>query len=103
MSRITPMFARPTSLMVSDQPLSRLRATQRQLLEAQVQISTGKRYNRPSEVDLLLGDNSKARTQLNWEPKTTFNELVKIMVEADLGLARRELLIRDNFQQETPS
>ncbi|HEX7011060.1 MAG TPA: flagellin [Phycisphaeraceae bacterium] len=55
MSRITPMFARPTSLMVSDQLLSRLRATQRQLLEAQVQITTGKRYNRPSDAPAHAG------------------------------------------------
>lgn len=52
--------------------------------------STGKavvginpRYYRPTEVDLLLGDYSKAKEKLGWEPKVTFKELVKIMVEAD--------------------
>ena len=52
--------------------------------------STGKevvcidpRYFRPTEVDLLIGDYSKAKEKLGWEPKTTFKELVKIMVEAD--------------------
>jgi len=41
------------------------------------------RYERPAEVDLLLGDPSKAKRILNWEPKVTFKELVKMMVEAD--------------------
>lgn len=41
------------------------------------------RYYRPTEVDLLLGDYSKAKRLLGWEPKTTFKELVRIMVEAD--------------------
>ena len=47
------------------------------------------RYYRPTEVDLLLGDASKARQKLGWEPKVTFKELVRIMVEADLEDARR--------------
>ena len=42
------------------------------------------RYFRPAEVDLLIGDPSKARKNLGWEPKVTFKELVKIMVDADL-------------------
>ena len=41
------------------------------------------RYYRPTEVDLLLGDYSKAKRLLGWEPKTTFKQLVRIMVEAD--------------------
>lgn len=41
-------------------------------------------YFRPAEVDLLVGDYSKAKNKLGWEPKTDFKELVKIMVEADL-------------------
>jgi len=51
------------------------------------------RYERPSEVDLLIGDSNKARRQLGWEPKVRFKELVKIMVEADLEQARREAQI----------
>jgi len=43
------------------------------------------KYFRPAEVDLLLGDYSKAKKKLGWEPKTTFKQLVKIMVEADLA------------------
>lgn len=49
------------------------------------------RYNRPSEVDQLLGDATKAREILGWEPKVTFKELVKMMMDADLELARKEL------------
>jgi GDPmannose 4,6-dehydratase len=47
-------------------------------------------YYRPAEVDFLLGDASKARTKLDWRPETGFDELVRIMVEADLDTARRE-------------
>jgi GDPmannose 4,6-dehydratase len=49
------------------------------------------KYDRPSEVDLLVGDASKLKKQLNWEPKVRFKELVKIMTEADLVLAQNEL------------
>ncbi len=44
------------------------------------------RYLRPAEVDLLIGDASKAKAKLNWEPRTSFDELVRIMVKADLEL-----------------
>lgn len=54
------------------------------------------RYFRPAEVDLLLGDASKAREQLGWEPKTDLNELARIMVEHDLELAQNELLREAN-------
>jgi len=47
-------------------------------------VEIDERYMRPSEVDQLLGDATKAKTKLGWSPKTTFEELVKIMVEADL-------------------
>jgi GDPmannose 4,6-dehydratase len=46
-------------------------------------VAVNPRYYRPTEVEMLLGDYSKARKQLGWEPKVTFKELVKIMVEAD--------------------
>lgn len=46
------------------------------------------RYTRPAEVDHLIGDPSKAKKILGWEPKTTFNNLVKLMVEADLELEK---------------
>ena len=52
------------------------------------------RYYRPAEVDLLLGDSTKARTRLGWRPQTSFEQLVDMMVEGDLELARQEGLIR---------
>jgi GDPmannose 4,6-dehydratase len=48
------------------------------------------KYTRPSEVDVLLGDATKAREQLGWEPQVTFRGLIQMMVEHDLELARRE-------------
>jgi GDPmannose 4,6-dehydratase len=42
-------------------------------------------YKRPAEVDLLLGDSTKARTELKWEPKTSFDQLVEKMVNNDLN------------------
>jgi GDPmannose 4,6-dehydratase len=48
------------------------------------------RYYRPTEVDFLLGDPSKAGRQLGWKPRTTFRELVRLMMDSDLELAERE-------------
>ncbi|HMH03551.1 MAG TPA: GDP-mannose 4,6-dehydratase [Candidatus Udaeobacter sp.] len=48
------------------------------------------RYERPAEVDILIGDSSKAKKILGWEPKVRFHELVKIMVDADMELLSRE-------------
>jgi GDPmannose 4,6-dehydratase len=48
------------------------------------------RYLRPAEVDLLIGDPSKAREALGWQPRVTFQELVRIMMDADIELAERE-------------
>lgn len=55
-------------------------------------VETDPRYYRPAEVDLLLGDSSKARRVLGWEPKVSFKELVHLMVDHDLKLARLESL-----------
>jgi GDPmannose 4,6-dehydratase len=54
------------------------------------------RYYRPAEVDLLLGDATKARTVLGWKPKVDFKALVKLMVDHDLTLAKREQLTAQN-------
>ncbi len=51
-------------------------------------VDVNPKYFRPAEVDLLLGDPSKAEKILGWKRKISFNELVKIMVEADLKLYR---------------
>jgi len=58
-------------------------------------VEIDQRYFRPTEVDYLLGDSSKARAALGWKPKVGFNELVRIMVEHDLELARQERTLRD--------
>jgi GDPmannose 4,6-dehydratase len=53
-------------------------------LEYKKYVKIDKRYFRPAEVDLLIGDAAKAKKELGWTPKVTFEELVKIMVDADL-------------------
>jgi GDPmannose 4,6-dehydratase len=64
------------------------------------------RYFRPTEVDVLLGDASKARQRLGWEPKVSFGELVRIMVDADLqallDLRQCQDVIRQLSQDKTP-
>jgi GDPmannose 4,6-dehydratase len=52
-------------------------------------------YFRPTEVDYLLGDSSKARSALNWEPRTSFQQLVRMMVDSDIMLAEEERLVYD--------
>ena len=58
-------------------------------------VRFAERYFRPAEVDLLLGDSSKARRVL-WEPKASVQELVRMMVASDLELARQERTLVDN-------
>lgn len=58
----------------------------------EVLVEVDPRYFRPTEVDLLLGDASKARQKLGWTAKTTLNELCSMMVQADLKQAQRDLL-----------
>ncbi len=58
-------------------------------------VAVDPRYFRPTEVESLLGDASKAKRKLGWEPKTSFDQLVTEMVEADYELARRDALVRD--------
>ena len=48
------------------------------------------RYERPAEVDLLIGNAAKAKKILGWEPKTRFDELVRLMVDADMALLERK-------------
>jgi GDPmannose 4,6-dehydratase len=58
-------------------------------------VSVDERYLRPAEVDLLQGDAAKARRLLGWEPKTSFEQLVRMMITSDLSLARQERLLVD--------
>jgi len=58
-------------------------------------IRVDPRYLRPTDVDILQGDARKARRALGWAPKTTFQELVEMMVAHDLESARKEKLLRD--------
>ena len=58
-------------------------------------VATDPRYYRPAEVETLLGDATKAREQLGWQPRVGFDELVHEMMHADLALARRDALIVD--------
>jgi GDPmannose 4,6-dehydratase len=58
-------------------------------------IEIDSRYFRPAEVDLLLGDSSRARKILNWQPKVSFEELVQMMVDSDMKLAEREKILQD--------
>lgn len=59
-------------------------------LNYQDYVEIDKKYFRPAEVDLLLGDASKAKKELGWEPKTKFKELVKLMVDSDLKEMEKE-------------
>ena len=65
-------------------------------------VITSEKYKRPNEVHDLLGDSSKARKYLNWHPKTSFKELVQIMVEEDVKNAEKEkMLIQNNLLDPT--
>ena len=65
-------------------------------------VVTDKKYFRPNEVDFLLGDYSKAQKKLNWKPSTSFENLVKMMVESDLNNAEKEkILIKNNLIKPT--
>ena len=58
-------------------------------------VEIDQRYFRPAEVDLLLGDASKARRELGWEQKVSFDELVKLMTDYDLNRAKQEAEARE--------
>jgi GDPmannose 4,6-dehydratase len=64
-------------------------------LDWQKFVEVDPRYFRPAEVDLLLGDASRAKKALGWSPKITFKQLAKMMVDADMKLAQRERLLKE--------
>ena len=59
-------------------------------------VVTDEKYFRPNEVGFLLGDSSKAQTNLGWELKTSFDQLVNMMVESDLELAKQDKVLLEN-------
>ena len=61
------------------------------------------RYYRPAEVDILQGDATKARQELGWKPKVQFKELVRLMVDHDMELAKREQVINEGGTQSNSS
>jgi len=65
-------------------------------LDWQKYVEIDPRYLRPSEVDYLQGDASKAKKVLKWEPKVTFKELAKMMTDADMKIAEQEKIIKDH-------
>ncbi|MBQ8251049.1 MAG: GDP-mannose 4,6-dehydratase [Alphaproteobacteria bacterium] len=67
-----------------------------------VVVEVDPRYFRPAEVDVLLGDASKAKKLLKWKPKTSLENLCKEMVENDFELAKREKLLKDNGYKIVP-
>ena len=66
------------------------------MIDGKVVIKIDKKYFRPTEVETLLGDASKAKEKLGWEPKISFKDLVSEMVKEDLKLAKRDQLILKN-------
>jgi GDPmannose 4,6-dehydratase len=63
-------------------------------------VKVDPRYFRPSEVDLLLGDPTKAKEKLGWVPATSFEELVHLMVDSDWALAKEELAIERHHARQ---
>ena len=64
-------------------------------LDWQKYVEIDPRYFRPTEVDVLQGDASKAKKVLKWEPRVTFEELARMMVDADMKIARNEKIIKE--------
>ena len=62
----------------------------------QLIVAVDPRYFRPTEVETLLGDPTKAKEKLGWEPKITFEEMVHEMMESDVTLARRDSLVKSH-------
>ena len=71
-------------------------------LDWQEYVEVDKKYLRPNEVNHLLGDASKIKKELNWNPKVSFKELAKMMVDSDLNLAEQEkVLLEKNLISKT--
>jgi GDPmannose 4,6-dehydratase len=66
-------------------------------IDGQCRIEIDSRYYRPTEVETLLGDSSKAKNKLGWTPKISFESLVKEMVQADYALAKQTVMLNKNI------
>jgi GDPmannose 4,6-dehydratase len=62
-------------------------------------VKVDPRYYRPTEVDLLIGDPTKAQTKLGWKPKYTLASMVKEMVASDIELFKKEQLLKESGYQ----
>jgi GDPmannose 4,6-dehydratase len=71
-------------------------------LDWQNYVEIDPRYQRPTEVDALQGDASKAREKLGWQPKIGLDQLIDRMINTDLELARQEKTLRDAGHTVTP-
>jgi GDPmannose 4,6-dehydratase len=71
-------------------------------LDYRAHVEHDPRYERPAEVDLLLGDASKAQSVLGWKPTVGFAELVQMMVQADLELAHEENALHEHQSKRPP-
>ncbi len=76
--------------------IKELKTPNKHLKSGDIIIKVDKRYYRPTEVDYLLGDSSKAKKELGWEPKHTIDSLIDEMLKSDLKLAEKELLLVKN-------
>ncbi len=66
-------------------------------LDWQKYVELDEKYLRPAEVDLLVGDATKAREELGWQPDVTFKELVRLMVDADVAMVNNDSTQHENF------
>lgn len=80
---------------VNEKGIVKSAATDSPLKPGQEVVAVDPRYFRPTEVELLIGDPTKAQTKLNWKPKYDLRTLVKEMVAADIELFQREKLLKD--------
>jgi GDPmannose 4,6-dehydratase len=64
-------------------------------LDYKKHVSIDPKYFRPTEVDILLGDATKAKKKLGWEPKVSFEQLIDMMIEADMEMAEKEKTLKD--------
>ena len=73
--------------------VDRVEGRETKMAKGDVIVHVDPRYFRPTEVETLLGDPSKAHAKLGWRPTTTFSSLVKEMVRSDFQMARRDALV----------